>query len=74
MNEQATTTWPEGKRCAMLISALFDDGMDAVAAAPDLLQRSKSFSVWKYGATRGVERLCRTFASFDIAASWFVLG
>lgn len=74
MNEQPTTMWPEGKRCAVLISVLFDDGMDAAAAAPDLLQRSKSFSVWKYGATRGVERLCRTFASFDIAASWFTPG
>lgn len=74
MNAAVTTKWPGGKRCAVVVSVLFDDGMDAVAAAPDLLQRSKSFSVWKYGATRGVERLCRTFASSDIAASWFVPG
>ncbi|HEV7323399.1 MAG TPA: polysaccharide deacetylase family protein [Ensifer sp.] len=74
MSVVAATKWPEGKRSAVLISVLFDDGMDAVAAAPDLVQRSKSFSVWKYGAQRGVERLCRTFASSDIAASWFVPG
>ncbi|WP_439626995.1 polysaccharide deacetylase family protein [Shinella sp.] len=73
MSEQSMT-WPEGKRCAVVVSAVFDDGMDAVACAPDLLQRSKSFSVWKYGAARGVERLCRAFASSGIAASWFVPG
>lgn len=74
MNELTAMTWPEGKRCAVLVSVLFDDGMDAVATAPDLLERSKSFSVWKYGAARGVERLCRTFASSEIATSWFVPG
>ncbi|OCP18748.1 MULTISPECIES: polysaccharide deacetylase family protein [unclassified Ensifer] len=74
MNEHATMAWPEGKRCAVLVSVLFDDGLDAVAVAPDLLQRNKSFSVWKYGAARGVERLCRTFASSGITASWFVPG
>ena len=46
---------------------IFDDGLDAIAQAPDLLERSKSFSVWKYGATRGVERLCEAFAGVDIS-------
>jgi len=69
-----TTYWPDGKRCAVLISVLFSDGRDAVALAPDLPQRSKSFSVWQYGALRGVDRLLQTFADLHIPASWFVPG
>ena len=70
----APFAWPAGKSCAAMISVLFDDGMDAAAKAPDLLERSKSFSVWKYGAARGVERLCLAFAAADINTSWFVPG
>lgn len=64
--------WPAGKRCAVMVAVPFDDGTDAVAAAPDLASRSKSFSVWQFGANRGVERLCRSFAAFDVRTSWFV--
>ena len=67
-------TWPAGKRAAAIISVIFDDGMDAVARAPDLANRSKSHSVWLYGANRGVERLCRTFQETKIRTSWFVPG
>ncbi|MFA6153176.1 polysaccharide deacetylase family protein [Mesorhizobium sp.] len=70
----APFAWPAGKSCAAMISIIFDDGMDAVSKAPDLLQRSKSLSVWKYGAARGVERLCQAFAAADIRTSWFVPG
>jgi peptidoglycan/xylan/chitin deacetylase (PgdA/CDA1 family) len=66
--------WPQGKRAAAIISVIFDDGMDAVAKAPDLAGRAKSHSVWLYGARRGVERLCRTFEEASIRASWFVPG
>jgi len=67
-------SWPKGKRCAVIISVIFDDGMDAVAKAPDLQNRSKSFSVWQYGANRGVERLGVTFSKYKIPTSWFVPG
>ncbi|RFB78024.1 polysaccharide deacetylase family protein [Methylovirgula sp. 4M-Z18] len=66
------TKWPDRKRCAAVISVIFDDGLDALAQAPDLRDRSKSFSVWQYGAARGVERLCRTFEGFGRPTSWFV--
>jgi len=66
--------WPEGKTSAAVVSVIFDDGRDAIAYAPDLAHRSKSLSVWQYGATRGVERLCNAFAAFDVPASWFVPG
>ncbi len=67
-------SWPQGKTCAAIVSVIFDDGLDAVAQAPDLKGRSKSFSVWQYGATRGVERLCNAFADAGISTSWFVPG
>jgi peptidoglycan/xylan/chitin deacetylase (PgdA/CDA1 family) len=66
--------WPAGKRAAAIISVMFDDGMDAVAKAPDLAHRAKSHSVWLYGAQRGVERLCRAFEDARIQTSWFVPG
>ncbi|RKD50795.1 polysaccharide deacetylase family protein [Rhizobium sp. WW_1] len=66
--------WPQGKTCAAIVSVIFDDGLDAVAQAPDLKGRSKSFSVWQYGATRGVERLCNVFADAGARTSWFVPG
>jgi peptidoglycan-N-acetylglucosamine deacetylase len=66
--------WPKGKRAAVIIAVIFDDGMDAVAKAPDLAHRAKSHSVWLYGARRGVERLCRAFEDARIKTSWFVPG
>ena len=66
--------WPAGKRAAAIISVIFDDGMDAVARAPDLAKRSKSHSVWLYGAQRGIERLCRAFEQSKLPTSWFVPG
>jgi len=66
--------WPAGKRAAAIISVIFDDGRDAVARASDLAERTKSHSVWLYGARRGVERLCRTFDDTRIRTSWFVPG
>ena len=66
--------WPAGKRAAAVISVIFDDGMNAVARAPDLANRNKSHSVWLYGANRGVERLCRTFQEAKVQTTWFVPG
>jgi peptidoglycan/xylan/chitin deacetylase (PgdA/CDA1 family) len=74
MTKPDKTTWPEGKACAVVISVLFDDGLDAIARAPDLRNRNKSFSVWQYGATRGVERLLTAFAEAEVATTWFVPG
>lgn len=74
MTQLLSHTWPQGRKCAVSISVLFNDGMDAADQAPDLLDRVKSFSVWQYGAARGVERLCRSFADHGIRTDWFVPG
>ncbi|MBB5574638.1 MULTISPECIES: polysaccharide deacetylase family protein [Rhizobium] len=67
-------SWPVGKACAVAVQVLFDDGLDAVFKAPDLVNRSKSFSVWEYGAKRGVERLADTLQEMQVPATWFVPG
>ena len=67
-------SWPAGKSCAVVVSVLFDDGLDAIARAPDLRNRSKSFSVWEYGARRGVDRLLELFDELALRTSWFVPG
>ncbi len=64
--------WPQGYRCAVMVSVLFDDGRDAIAQAPDLVSRSKSLSVWQYGARRGVARLYQALAEQQIPGTWFV--
>ena len=66
--------WPTGKTCAVVIAVVFDDGVDAVALAPDLPTRSKSYSVWQYGARRGVERIRHMLQQHQTAATWFVPG
>src|SRR5215469_14718911 len=74
MSPDSGIVWPDGKRAAAIITVIFDDGMDAVAKAPDLAERAKSHSVWLYGARRGVERLCHAFDDARVRASWFVPG
>ncbi len=64
--------WPEGKRCAVVLSVLFDDGLDAMAQAPDLAYRSKSRSVWEYGRQRGVDRLLGVLDDYNYPSTWFV--
>ncbi|WP_454818571.1 polysaccharide deacetylase family protein [Labrys neptuniae] len=66
--------WPAGKSCAVVVTVLFDDGLDAIARAPDLEARSKSFSVWEYGARRGVDRFLGLFDELALRTSWFVPG
>lgn len=66
--------WPQGKRCAVMLSVLFDDGLDAMAQAPDLAYRSKSRSVWEYGSQRGVERLLHTIDDYKVPSTWFIPG
>ncbi|MFM2032911.1 MAG: hypothetical protein RLZZ297_1676 [Chloroflexota bacterium] len=66
--------WPYGKRSALVIAVVYADGSDAVAQAPDLPQRVKSYSVWQYGTTRGVARITQTLATAGVPSTWYVPG
>lgn len=69
-----TSRWPYGKTSALVLEVLFDDGVDAVAIAPDLPSRSKSYSVWQYGAQRGVDRLRAVLQRTVVPSTWCVPG
>lgn len=66
--------WPTGRCSAVMLGIAFDDGLDATARAPELPSREKSFSVWKYGAARGVERMLRCLEDAGLTATWFIPG
>lgn len=66
--------WPENKRCAVAVTVLFDDGLDAVARNAELEGREKSRSIWDYGARRGVDRLLDLFEEFSLRSTWFIPG
>ncbi|WP_395405863.1 polysaccharide deacetylase (plasmid) [Arthrobacter sp. UC242_113] len=66
--------WPEGKKCAFVVTVGFEAELSVLAAAPDASDRAKSLSVGQYGATRGVDRLLTELDRTDTKASWFVPG
>ncbi|WP_322041239.1 polysaccharide deacetylase [Burkholderia diffusa] len=66
--------WPDGARCAVAITVDFNDIHGIQTREPRIVGREKSLSVWRYGATRGVDRLLDAFDAFGVPASWFVPG
>ncbi|WP_193102996.1 polysaccharide deacetylase family protein [Burkholderia sp. Z1] len=67
-------SWPGGARCAVAITVDFNDIHGIQTREPRIVGREKSLSVWRYGATRGVDRLLAAFDAFGVPASWFVPG
>ncbi|MGZ2749178.1 polysaccharide deacetylase family protein [Burkholderia stagnalis] len=66
--------WPGGARCAVAITVDFNDIHGIQTREPRIAGREKSLSAWRYGATRGVDRLLAAFDEFAVPASWFVPG
>jgi peptidoglycan/xylan/chitin deacetylase (PgdA/CDA1 family) len=66
--------WPGGARCAVAITVDFNDIHGIQTREPRIVGREKSLSVWRYGATRGVDRLLAAFDEFSVPTSWFVPG
>ncbi|MCA3780475.1 MAG: polysaccharide deacetylase [Burkholderia sp.] len=66
--------WPGGARYAVAITVDFNDIHGIQTREPRIVGREKSLSVWRYGATRGVDRLLAAFDAFGVPASWFVPG
>ncbi|MGU7768968.1 polysaccharide deacetylase family protein [Burkholderia sp. MR1-5-21] len=67
-------SWPGGARCAVAITVDFNDIHGIETQEPRIAGREKSLSAWRYGATRGVDRLLAAFDEFGVPASWFVPG
>lgn len=68
----ATPRWPDGKKCAFVLTVGFEAELAILAVAPDAVDRAKSLSVGQYGATRGVDRLLKELARTGTRASWFI--
>jgi peptidoglycan/xylan/chitin deacetylase (PgdA/CDA1 family) len=73
MNAGNTTPrWPDGKKCAFVLTVGFEAELAILAEAPDAVDRAKSLSVGQYGATRGVDRLLAELARTGTRSSWFI--
>ncbi len=67
-------TWPEGYRCAVVLTVDYNDIHGILTQAPEVAGRDKTLSVWRYGTQRGVERLLGLLEELNIASSWFIPG
>ena len=66
--------WPEGYRCAVVLTIDYNDIHGILTQAPEVAGRDKTLSVWRYGTQRGVERLLGLFKELNVTSSWFVPG
>lgn len=69
-----STVWPNGYRCAVVLTVDYNDIHGILTQAPEVAGRDKTLSVWRYGTQRGVERLLRLFEELGVSSSWFIPG
>lgn len=68
------SVWPEGYRCAVVLTVDYNDIHGILTQAPEVAGREKTLSVWRYGSQRGVERLLGLFAELGVSSSWCIPG
>ncbi|WP_296258093.1 MULTISPECIES: polysaccharide deacetylase family protein [unclassified Pseudomonas] len=66
--------WPVPYRCAVVITIDYNDIHGILTQVPAIAGRDKSLSVWRYGSTRGVQRMLDVLAEENIRASWCIPG
>ncbi|WPN60637.1 polysaccharide deacetylase [Pseudomonas sp. P9_31] len=69
-----STAWPDGYRCAVVLTVDYNDIHGILTQAPEVAGRDKTLSVWRYGTQRGVERLLGLFEALGVSSSWFIPG
>ncbi|MBK5417847.1 polysaccharide deacetylase family protein [Pseudomonas sp. TH31] len=69
-----STVWPDGYRCAVVLTVDYNDIHGILTQAPDVAGRDKTLSVWRYGSQRGVDRLLGLFAELGVTSSWCIPG
>ncbi len=72
MSPAWSARWPGGAPLACLITVTFEAELGILAADPGAIDKEKSLSVGRYGATRGVDRLLTVLAAHGLSSSWFV--
>ena len=68
------SVWPEGYRCAVVLTVDYNDIHGILTQAPEVAGRDKTLSVWRYGSQRGVDRLLGLFAELGVSSSWCIPG
>lgn len=67
-NTSVQEKWPQGKRCAVVISFDFNDIQGILSQVPAVAGREKTLSVWRYGTLRGIDRILALLAEKICAA------
>lgn len=66
--------WPQGKRCAVVVTVDFNDIHGILSQVPAVAGREKTLSVWRYGTLRGIDRLLALLTAKNVRGSWCVPG
>jgi peptidoglycan/xylan/chitin deacetylase (PgdA/CDA1 family) len=69
-----STVWPNGHRCAVVLTVDYNDIHGILTQAPEVAGRDKTLSVWRYGSQRGVDRLLGLFEELGVSSSWCIPG
>jgi peptidoglycan/xylan/chitin deacetylase (PgdA/CDA1 family) len=71
---EVKSVWPAPYRCAVVISIDYNDIHGILTQVPAIAGRDKSLSVWRYGTTRGVQRVLEVLDNQQIPATWCIPG
>jgi hypothetical protein len=71
---ESSSVWPAPYRCAVVITFDYNDIHGILTQVPAIAGRDKSLSVWRYGTTRGIERVLRILADQQLPSTWCVPG
>ncbi len=66
--------WPDGARCAALLTVNLDADQFWLGMFPDSINRPKTLSMGEYGIKRGLDRVLRTFEEYNIKSTFFIPG
>lgn len=62
--------WPDGQRCAVILTIDYNDIHGILTQTPAVAGREKTLSVWRYGTQRGVDRILQVLAEQQVQATW----
>jgi peptidoglycan/xylan/chitin deacetylase (PgdA/CDA1 family) len=72
--EDRSVIWPNGARCAVMLSFDFDAELVWADMDPSVNERLGVRSNGEYGATRGVQRCLDVLSAHSLTCSWMVPG
>jgi peptidoglycan/xylan/chitin deacetylase (PgdA/CDA1 family) len=66
--------WPDGARCAVMLTFDVDAELIWLAMDPSVAERPKTLSIGEYGPRRGVRRILDVLGRHDLRTSWMIPG